>query len=127
MATLDVSEIIVCAEFADTFQVEQRPETLSQSGRSQVTPAGPTTQLGVIYPTGDNRLQRQADKEFGLKTLTCVTTYRLRTASPGAQPDRVYYRGNIYIVTEVEDYSQYGAGFVVAQLSSVQSIDSPPQ
>jgi hypothetical protein len=127
MATLDVSFVPICAEFSDTFQVQQRPETITQFGRSQVTAGASQPILGTIYPTGDNSLQRQEDKQYGRKTLTCVTLYRLRTSSPGAQPDFVFYRGNIYLVSSVNDYSQYGAGFVEATLSSVESIDAPPQ
>jgi hypothetical protein len=127
MATLDVSEIPQCAEFADTFQVTQRPETINQYGRSQISAAVSQPILGTIYPTGDNALQRQEDKQYGRKTLTIVTQYRLRTASPGAQPDFVYYRGNAYVVREVNDYSQYGGGFVEAVCSSLEAIDTPPQ
>ena len=127
MASLDVSDVPICAEFSDVIQVQQRPETISQYGRSQVSTSAPIAVLATIYPTGDNSLQRQTDHQFGRKTLTVVTPYRLRTSSPGAQPDYVFYRGNIFIVTEVRDFSQYGAGFVEEVCSSVESIDVPPQ
>jgi hypothetical protein len=127
VATLDVSDIPLCAEFGDEFQVQQRPETVNEFGRSIYGGGLHTTARGTIFPTGDNSLQRQDDKQYGVKTLTIVTPFRLRTASPGAQPDFVLYRGNVYIVREVQDYSQFGAGFVVAIVSSVESIDAPPQ
>jgi hypothetical protein len=126
MATLDVSDIPICAEFSDRFDVLRRPETVSEFGRS-VTSQVTASAVGTIYPTGDNSLVRQADFEISRKTLTCVTPYRLQQAAPGFQPDLVLYRGNQYVVSAVEDYSQYGAGFVVAQLSSVIAIDTPPQ
>jgi hypothetical protein len=127
MPTLDVSDIPLCAEFADRFDVIRRPETISQSGRSvpsQVTVAG---LLGTIYPTGDNSLVRQTDYQLGRKTLTIVTPYRLQMAAPGYQPDLVLYRGNQYVVSAIEDFSQYGAGFIVAEVSSILAIDAPPQ
>ena len=127
MPTLDVSDIPICAEFGDVFQVQQRPEALNQHGRSQVSPLAPINAVGTIYPTGDNKLVRQADFERGVKTLTIVTPYRLRTAAPGMQPDYVFYRGNIFVVSAVEDYSQYGAGIVVAQVSSIEALQVPPQ
>jgi hypothetical protein len=116
----------VCAEFADRFDVLRRAETISEFGRSSTTQVTATA-YGTIYPTGDNNLVRQADFEIGRRTLTCVTPFRLQQAAPGFQPDLVLYRGNQYVVSAVEDYSQYGAGFIVAQLSSVIAIDQPPQ
>jgi hypothetical protein len=126
MPTLDVSDIPTCAEFGDRFDVIRRPEAISQSGRSVVSQVTATA-YGTIYPTGDNSLQRQADYELGRKTLTCVTPYRLQQVAPGYQPDLVLYRGNQYVVSGIEDFSQYGAGIVVAQLSSILAIDAPPQ
>jgi galactose-6-phosphate isomerase len=126
MATLDVSWVPLEAEFADRFDVVRRPETISESGRSSTTQVTATA-FGTVYPTGDNSLVRQADYELGRKTLTVVTPYRLQQAAPGYQPDVVLYRGNQYVVSALEDFSQYGAGFVVAQLSSISAIDAPPQ
>lgn len=126
MARIEVSWVPMSAQFADRFDVIRRPEVISQFGRA-TTEQVVATAIGTIYPTGDNSLVRQTDYELGRKTLTCVTTYRLQIAAPGHQPDVVLYRGNEYIVTAVEDYSQYGAGFVVAQLSSIRAIDQPPQ
>src|SRR5215831_6705851 len=108
MATLDVSDIPVCAEFSDTFQVIRRPETIDYHGRVDIIEAPPVAVLGTIYPTGDNSLVRQSDFERGSETYTCVTPFRLRQAGPGHQPDMILYRGDVFIVTEVEDYSQYG-------------------
>jgi hypothetical protein len=131
MATLDVSQVPICAEFGDTFQVQQRTDQLSQTGRSTAgqiwSGPGPITCIGTIYPTGENSLVRQEDQQHGLKTLTIVTPYRLRTTAPGCQADVVYYRGNMFIVKEVNDYTPFGAGFVEAVCSSVESIDIPPQ
>jgi hypothetical protein len=127
MATLDVSDIPVCAEFSDRFDVIRRPETITQSGRSAASQVTVRDLLGTIYPSGDNSLVRQADYEHGRKTLTIVTPYRLQQAAPGHQPDLVLYRGNQFVVSSVEDYSQYGAGIIVAEVSSILAIDTPPQ
>ena len=127
MATLDVSDIPGCIEFSDRFDVVRRAETITQSGRSSITQVIVAGILGTIYATGDNRLQRQADYELGNKTLTICTKYRLQMAAPKQQPDVVLYRGNQYLVSNVEDFSQYGDGFVVAECSSIKAIDAPPQ
>ena len=126
MPTLDVSDIPVCVEFGDRFDVLRRPETINAFGRS-VTSQVTATAYGTIYPTGDNSLVRQTDYELGRKTLTIVTPYRLRQAAPGYQPDLILYRGNEYVVSKIEDYSQYGAGLIVAEVSSILATDPPPQ
>lgn len=127
MPSLDVSDIPVCAEFGDTFDVLRRPEQITQFGRVTLGPEVRATMVGTIYPTGDNSLVRQEDFQRGAKTLTIVTPYRLRTGGPGYQPDFVMYRSVVYVVRSVEDYTQYGAGFVAAECSSIESIESPPQ
>jgi hypothetical protein len=127
MATLDVSPIPVSDPFASRFDVLRRPETITEFGRSATEQVVARGKYGTFYPTGDNRLVRQSDYEHGRKTLTCVTTYRLQQASPGFQPDVVLYRGNRYIVVEVRDFGEYGAGFVEAQLSSTLAQDAPSQ
>jgi hypothetical protein len=126
MPTLDVSDIPICEEFGDKFDVIRRPETINESGRSSAAQVVGSA-VGTIYPTGDNSLVRQTDFELGRKTLTVVTPYRLQQAAPGHQPDVILYRGNQYVVTSVEDYSQYGAGIIVAEVSSIAGIPAAPQ
>jgi hypothetical protein len=126
MATLDVSDVPVCPEFADWFQVMSRPETITEFGRSSTSQVIAQAQ-GTIYPTGDNALVRQADYETNRKTITIVTPYRLKGASPGFQPDQIMYRGTLYVVSNVEDYSQYGQGIVVAQCSTTVAVPNAPQ
>jgi galactose-6-phosphate isomerase len=126
MPTLEVSWVTQEPEFADMFQVLRRPETISQSGRS-VTSQVTKTAYGTIVPTGDNSLVRQADYELGRRTITVYTTQRLQMAAPGYQPDLILYRGNQYVVSNIEDFSAFGAGFIAAECSSILAIDTPPQ
>jgi galactose-6-phosphate isomerase len=127
MPTLDVSDIPLCVEFADRFDIIRRPETLSQSGRSVTSQVTVPGLLGTIYPTGDQSLVRQADYQTGRRTITVVTNYRLQQEAPGYQPDLVLYRGNQFLVREIKDFSQYGQGFIEAECSSIIAIDAPPQ
>ena len=128
MPTLDVSDVPICAEFSDTFEVLRRPEVISEHGRAYIRRGdAPQIAVGTIYPTGDNSLVRQEDYQTGAKTITVVTPFRLRTASEGFQPDYLMYRSTMYIVKKVNDWSPYGAGFIEAECSSVLSQDAPPQ
>ena len=126
MPSLDVSDITLAPEFSDRFDVIRRAEAISQTGRSVTTQVTATAQ-GTIYSTGDNSLQRQADYQASKRTITVVTPYRLQMNSPGFQPDWILYRGNQYVVSNIEDFSAFGAGFVVAECSSILADDAPPQ
>jgi galactose-6-phosphate isomerase len=127
MPTLDVSDVVICVEFSDRFDVIRRPETISQTGRSVTSQVTVPGLLGTIYPTDNNSLVRQADYELGRKTLTVATKYPLQMAAPGYQPDLVLYRGNQFVVSSIKDFSAYGEGFIEAECSSIIAIDTPPQ
>jgi hypothetical protein len=79
MATLDVSAYR-SASSSPIISTCCAIETISPYGRSTAQIVAAT--YGTIYPTGENSLQRQADQRYGLKTLTIVTPYRLRSARP---------------------------------------------
>lgn len=124
---VDVAWVPQCLLFADAFQVVRRAEHVSQFGRAEIAPGGTTIAYGTLYPTGDNSLVRQADYEHSQKTMTIVTKFRLRMSAPGYQPDIVLYRGSSYIVRNVRDYTQWGAGFVEAECTSLDAQPAPPQ
>jgi hypothetical protein len=127
VASLDVSDVTICPEFSDTFQLMRRQEMISSHGRTTVSVQQTQNILGTLYPTGDNSLVRQEDFQHGQETLTIATPFRLRIGSPGYQPDYIAFRGDLYMVRSVQDYTQYGAGFVVAECSSIRSVDTAPQ
>jgi galactose-6-phosphate isomerase len=126
MASLDVTWIPLCAEFSDAFEVVRRPEQISQFGRVELN-GSTIVAYGTIYPTGDNSLVRKDDHQRAAKTLTVVTPFRLHMSAPGMQPDLILYRGNTFIVSAVRDYTQFGAGFIEAECSSIEAQDLPPQ
>jgi galactose-6-phosphate isomerase len=127
MATLDVGWVALCPEFVDVFEVVRRPELVTMQGRTETYGGTTIRAFGTLYPTGDNSLVRQDDYTRAAKTMTIVTPFRLRMSAPGFQPDFVLYRGNTFVVTNVQDYTQYGDGFVVAECSTRDAQDAPPQ
>lgn len=131
MPTLDVSDLLDDPDIAgDTFEVIRRIETVTQQGRTGITEVSQGMQVGAVYPTGSNSLSRQDAFQNGAKSISVVTTFRLRMAAQEGgvqfQPDIVVWEGDRYIVRELDDYSNYGAGFVRAGCTSIDFIDAPP-
>ena len=65
------------------------------------------------------------------KTIRVTTTFMLRGPSKDVtmqnfQPDIVIWKGDSYVVRALDDFSQYGAGMVTAECSSIDYVDSPP-
>lgn len=134
MPLLDVSEVLTDPDLADSFEVIRRPEVRTAVGRSQVTPAAAVTAYGVVCMAGDADLQRLPEDERAGRAISIVTKYRLRgparaTGGEQFQPDLVRWppsTGDLFVVRLVEPYTRYGAGFVEAIATSLQSIEQPP-
>ena len=75
--------------------------------------------FGSIDPTGDQSLLRLPDEQAQNKQITVVTNLLLRGASSVSgsqwQPDLVFWQGEHFLVHDIEDFSQYGAGMVAAR------------
>lgn len=132
MPDLDVNDLILDPEVAATgFQVLRRRETVTDQGRTSVNIATYAA-FGSIVPSGDNSLIREEGYGIGAKTINVITNFWLRHQAqdgPGGyryQPDIVVWNGNKYLVKAVNDYSQFGQGFVEAECSSMDMIDQTP-
>lgn len=131
MPTLDVSDIILDPMFAERLTIERRPETVGNNGRTTQLPQVITPKpIGVVLPIdtaiGGNALERTPDEQHRGAQLEVHTKFRLRGPSPNYQPDVLVYEGNRYVVTIVNNYSKYGAGFIKAEVTSMDAIDNPP-
>lgn len=124
MPTLDVTEVIDSSEFSDTFTVERRSAVVNANGRTEVTTSLIPDVNGVVYPTAPNNLLRQPDQQNAPQTIDVITTFRLRGPTDGGQPDIVSWAGDRYLVIGLQDYTRWGAGFVQASCSSIDSVDA---
>lgn len=128
MPDIDVTDVLLDSEVAgEEFTYTRRPETVTPAGRgvraTQVYPA-----FGSIQPVEDNSMMRTEDFDAAANTIQIVTITRLRGASQdqgGNQfaPDIVTWKGNEYVVKTVEDFSQYGAGYILAVATSEDFVD----
>jgi galactose-6-phosphate isomerase len=124
---LDVSEITLDVDFSDVFDVVRRNERVNGNGISVPTLTTYRNQVGVVYLRGKNDLKRSDDNDLTEKEVYIVTKFRLQGTSPGVKPDTVLWHGSRFIVSRVEDFSNFGAGFIRARCTSMGLQDPPPQ
>lgn len=130
MAFLDISDVLLDPSFTDTFQVQRRLETVDINGRS-TTRTSTSNTFGVVTAASPNDLSRLPDADVYHRVLSVVTQFKLRgeTADGSGsnwKPDLIVWRGDNYIVKEVDLYPQFGAGFVQAVCASEDLVDRPP-
>jgi galactose-6-phosphate isomerase len=100
---------------------------IAQQGEQRVSPV-----YGSVTPTGDNSLVREDAYQSQNKTLMVITQFFLRAAAVddngvGWQPDLILWDGNYYLVKTVNDFSQFGIGFIQADCESFEYVTGPPQ
>lgn len=125
MPDLDVSDILTDPDFADSFDVIRRTQTIDNHGRSVDTETTYANQIGVITNASPNDLNRIEDYQNSQRYLSIVTKFRLQLPSTGKNADIVSWRGDRYLVKTLEPYPQYGQGFYQAIVASTDILDQP--
>lgn len=133
---LDVTDLLLDPEVAgETFVVVRRRLTVGAHGRVE-TGRERHTAVGSVTPTGDQSLAREDAYATQSKSIRVVTSFALRGPSkdrgPGGQevqylPDVVVWGGDFYVPVSISDYSQFGAGFVEADCTSMDFVDQVPE
>lgn len=113
MPFLDVSDILLDPDFADTVTLT-RTTTTVVNGRAVRSGADTTISAVVTSGSGDT-LDRLAEGRMRHGSITIHTQTRLYAGQGNIDADEITYRGQRYTVTSVNDYSAYGAGFVAAE------------
>jgi hypothetical protein len=132
MPALDVTDVLFDPDIAgETFTVVRRQEIVNSAGVSTITETRYDDVAGSIQPTGDQSLTRAEAFSHQSDSLRVITTFLLRGVSQDMsgnnfQPDLVLWKGDYYIVTSVDDYSQYGAGFVQADCIAFNYMTQAP-
>lgn len=130
MSEIDVSDVLLGSEIAGTqFIVQRRQEAVGQDGFG----AQQLLQLqayGSVQPM-EAELLREPEYDGVTNGIIVITPFRLRSASKAQgnnyKPDIILWNGNSYIVRRIENWSQYGAGFIKAECVSEDFIDQAPQ
>lgn len=131
MPDIDVTDVVLDGHIAgESFLVERRLQTVNDFGESTTT----TVQLGAtgaVSPTGDNSIIREQAFQTQAKTIRVITTFDLRGPTRGEagkkfDADVVLWRGGRFVVAVVNDYSQYGQGFIEAECMNMLLADLAP-
>ena len=122
MATLDVSDVLLCPEFTDEYYIQRNTETINDKGRSVTTPAK-TKSFGVVTMASGRDLQRLTDYEVLERVIKITTKTRLQSEVNGAQPDIIIWRGDNYVVKDIKLYPQFGQGFYSVLAASINLTD----
>lgn len=113
MPLLDVSDILLDPDFVDLSLICIR-QTQSIVNGLAVNAQVKTPFTGVVTSAGGSELNRNAVGETVKGTIIICTKFRLDDGSIGRSADIVTWNGANYTVTQTNDYSKYGEGFIEA-------------
>jgi galactose-6-phosphate isomerase len=114
MPLLDVSDVLLDPEFMDlTLSVTRNAQTVGNDGIA-VLSSTTTPFFGVVTSLNGSVLTRVAEGERISDTITIHTKFKLIDGQSGYDADVVNWQGLQWTVTNVNDYSTWGAGFVTA-------------
>ena len=112
--------------FCEQFTITRRQEIVNSYGET-TTVNSTLLATGVVNITfGSNELERGPDEQHQGKSISITTKFRLYGEVVGYQPDLITWHGDTFLVTKIEDYLGFGAGFVQAEARSIDFVDAPP-
>ncbi|MCX5495373.1 hypothetical protein OSH11_11695 [Kaistia dalseonensis] len=119
MPLLDVSDVLADPDFADTLTLTRATQSVGSDGiatRAEVV----STISGVVTSNSGDVLKRFPDMARVSGSILVHTTARLVASDGPTEADRLTWQGRDYTVSVLNDYSSYGAGFVVAGCELLQ-------
>ncbi len=113
MANLDVSDILLDPDFSQAVIIQRAAQTVTDQGLT-ATSADRAQITAVIVPAGSLDLSRGADAEMLKGKIHVYTQFPLTAGDETVGADVVFWQGRRYTVSAVDDYTQFGVGFVDA-------------
>jgi hypothetical protein len=113
MPLLDVSEVLTDPDFADSLVCSRLAQVVGADGVAANTSTD-TPFYGVVTAASGNNLVRTPDGSYTKGDILVVTQFVLRTGATIGAADEITWNGKRYTITQVNDYSRYGTGFVWA-------------
>lgn len=120
MPFLDVTEVLLDPEFADTTLVCHRQVQTVDEDNFPINTPQDMPFSGVVTVDRSLEAKRMASGQNIGGAILVVTQFRLTQGQPGLDADVVTYQGRNYRVTFVDPYTAYGAGFVQAHCELVE-------
>lgn len=119
MARIDVTEVLFDPDFADRLVCERNQQTVGSDGVA-VNSTSTLNFVGVVTSDNGDILERVATGERVKGTITVHSKFILKDGSDGFTADVVQWRGLRYTVTQANDFSHFGRGFVSATCDVIQ-------
>lgn len=113
MPLVDVTELLSDPDFVEDFTVVRSTRTMDQHGRVVDLP-GQFSTYGSVQPTSGSTLMLLPEAERIGGFITVVTMFPLIALSDSTAPDRIIWHNKTYQVKMLNDWSEYGQGFVQA-------------
>jgi galactose-6-phosphate isomerase len=115
MPRLDVSRVLRSREFRelDPLICTRNTQTVGDDGIARNVGAD-TTFSGVVTSDQGDVLSRLPESSYVLGTITIHSQFPLLDGRTGTDADIVTWKERRYTVTNVNDYSTWGAGFTAA-------------
>lgn len=122
---LDVSMVLNDPLLSDTFTVRRNTETVGQNGRVIKVPEAEYPDVrGIVTAMEPSELVISDDSQVVNHAIEVLTTFPLRDARFGYQPDIVIWDGIEYKVLQAIPYQRI-AGHTQAQCASYRATDKP--
>jgi hypothetical protein len=126
MPLIDVDDILTDPDFVEPITVLRRAQQISNTGRVSTLNQTFAGILACVQPQSDQPMIRGPEQQSLPGLISVHTLFRIRGIAPGYQPDIVIWNGTQFVVNKVYNWSQYGRGYVMAECSSMDSTDQPP-
>jgi len=114
MALLDVTDILADPDFMDTGLICERVAQSVNDNGLAVNTTKLKTFSGVVTSNSGDILDRLTDGERIKGSITIHTRFKLSDGSTGFTADIVQWMGARYTVSQANDYSHFGRGFIAA-------------
>ncbi|GLQ96473.1 hypothetical protein [Dyella mobilis] len=119
MPSLNVSRVLLSREFVDrTLVCLRNAQTVSEGGIATNTQTS-TPFFGVVTSDRGDVLTRLAQGSHVTGTIYVHSQFALSAGAAGQDADIVQWNGRQFTVTDVNNYSTYGAGFTCARCEPV--------
>ncbi|MBT2142685.1 MULTISPECIES: hypothetical protein [unclassified Rhodanobacter] len=114
MPSLNVTRVLFSREFVDRTLVRRRQaQTVDAGGIASNTPTD-TPFAGVVTNDAGSILKRFPEASLVTGSMMVHSRTPLSAGAAGKDADLVQWQGNLYTVTDLADWTTYGAGFTCA-------------
>lgn len=113
MPALDLSELLVDPDLSHDFQIVRQQQGVGDDGVAYTKAAVTYDVVGVIVPKGKELVRVEEGQRMQAK-LEVYVAFELTAGQDDVEPDVIVWGKRSYRVMAVEDYSQFGNGWVKA-------------